>query len=985
MIFTDYNISIYAVDSLPVVSRIWRQVMLLLICGGVSYSVCGQSSRQNPGHKQQRSQDIGQGQLTTSVLRLTDLRTAGKLQPAGLGTQQLRPMLSWRIEGDRKRRDIHQTAYQIQVASSMEKLLNDEPDFWDSRRLSSDRSIGVAYGGKLLQSRDQLFWRVRVWTTAGNTGWSEPARWTMGLLKQGDWQADWIGRDEPFATDRIEKFPRLSARYLRREFKVEHHKKVKRAFAYISGLGLYELHLNGQKASEAVLAPGPTDYSKTVFYNTLDVTSLLQAGQNAIGVILGNGRYFTMRQEYKPWKWHQFGMPKLCMQLEITYEDGSRQMVLSDTSWQLTAMGPIRANNEYDGETYDARMEMSGWDRPGYLSRPTSSKGTTGWQSARLVAAPKGRLQAALNENMQIVRRLTPAKLEEKKTGEVIVDMGQNMAGWLRIHLDGRGHKGDTVILRFAESLTGSGQLYTANLRDAKSTDKYIIKGEANEKWSPRFVYHGFRYVSVAHFPGKPTLADFEGQVVSDPMETAGSFTCSDTTINQVYRNAVWGILSNYKGMPVDCPQRNERQPWLGDRTTGAYGETFAFNNHLLYAKWLQDIEDAQLPMGSLPDVAPNFWFYYKDDVTWPSTYLTVAAMLYQQYGDAAAIRRHYGSMKLWIQYMHHQYVKKGIIDKDSYGDWCVPPDSLQLIHSRNPAKMTSGALLATATFYHDLQLMQGFAGLSGKIEDTAIYGPMAREMRTAFQEKFFDQDKQYYGNNSVTANLLPLAFGLVPKASEQAVFEHIADKTEKTYNGHISTGVIGTQWLLRTLSAYGRNDLALRLAGNRSYPSWGYMVANGATTIWELWNGNTANPAMNSQNHVMLLGDLLIWLYENQAGIASDKHPDGIGFGKIIMAPKINGPLKFVRATHRSAYGLISSDWEKKGTQWSWKVTIPPNASAQLKFPAGLLDIREGGSGLDVKGDAGKKLHINLGENRHLSVGSGNYIFTGILPKESQ
>jgi alpha-L-rhamnosidase len=904
------------------------------------------------------------------------LSCAQKKAPINL--DMTKPELGWQIKAGEQLKNVWQTAYQIQVASNKNNLLAGNADLWESKKVLSDQQLHINYEGKALRSFQKVYWRVRVWTTEGRSDWSPVASWRMGMLLPSDRKGRWIGWDQPFLWDSVRKFPVLSARYLRKEF--TETKGVKSAVAYISGLGLYELHINGKKAGDAVLAPAPTDYTKTVLYNAIDVTSLLKQGQNAIGVVLGSGRFFAMRQDYKPWKWRNFGFPKLYFQLRIEYTDGTVSSVVSDDSWHLSAMGPIRNNNEYDGERYDARMELTGWDEPGYIMQKDV------WRPVQLVTAPTGKWTAQLNPLMKVMQQIKPIAVLAAADGGFILDMGQNMAGWIHMDLNGLGHRGDTVTLRFAESLTktagGIAQLYTANLRDARATDTYIIKGAEKEDWRPHFTYHGFRYVEVQGFPNtkgaspenniQKLLGSFTGEVVYDNLDNTGWFSCSDATINQIYKNAVWGIKSNYKGMPVDCPQRNERQPWLGDRTTGAYGESFAFNNQLLYDKWMSDIQDAQLVTGCIPDVAPNFWLYYKDDVTWPSTFLSVTDMLYRQYGDLAAIRKHYSSMKFWIEYMHHKYVKGGLIDKDSYGDWCVPPDSLHVIHSSNPAKITAGGLIATATFYHDLELMSKFALLIGAGKDTGFFRPITREMKTAFQQRYFKADSGYYGNNTVTANLLPLAFGLTSKADIPRVFSHIVNKTHLVYDDHISTGVIGIQWLLRILSRYGRNDLAVKIASQRTYPSWGYMAANGATTIWELWNGNTADPAMNSQNHVMLLGDLLIWLFENQAGIKSD--PLQTGFKKIVLAPQIKGGLQYVKASYLSDYGAIKSEWHKSKNrdQWTWQVSIPAGTKAVLKFPKGVEKVSQDGRPLEGAGQNGEDLQ--------LKIGSGTYYFQGRL-----
>ncbi|HEX9152010.1 MAG TPA: family 78 glycoside hydrolase catalytic domain, partial [Flavobacterium sp.] len=477
------------------------------------------------------------------------------------------------------------------------------------------------------------------------------------------------------------------------------------------------------------------------------------------------------------------------------------------------------------------------------------------------------------------------------------------------------------------------GTLYIENLRDAKTTDVYTLKGEGEEIWEPRFIFHGFRFVAISGYTTKPTLDNFTGKVVYDDIKTTGTFESSDGTMNQIFKNAYWGIRGNYKGMPIDCPQRNERQPWLGDRTTGAYGESFLFDNQTLYVKWLDDIKNAQTADGGIPDVAPAFWRYYGDNVTWPGTYITVADMLYQQFADKKVIEKHYASMKKWIVYMEANYLVNDLMTKDKYGDWCVPPESLELIHAKDPSRNTDGELLASAYYYHLLQIMKKFAAINAAgTDDIKYYDALSERIKSAFNAKFFNLKNNSYGNNTVTANVLPLAFGMVPENKESKVFENMVHEVEVTYNGHISTGVIGTQFLMRTLSEFGRADLAYKLASNTTYPSWGYMVKNGATTIWELWNGNTADPKMNSQNHVMLLGDLLIWYYENMAGIKSN--PATPGFKQIIMKPDFEAGLNYVNASYESIYGLIKSNWKISRTNLVWKITIPANASALVYLP---------------------------------------------------
>ncbi|MFM6976820.1 MAG: family 78 glycoside hydrolase catalytic domain, partial [Sphingobacteriaceae bacterium] len=507
-------------------------------------------------------------QVTVSNLRCEMLQN-----PQGIDVKQ--PRLSWQLQSNL--RNVQQSAYQILMASSAEQLNANKGDVWDSGKINSGQSVLINYAGKALAAKSPYFWKVKVYTNQGEV-WSQPAQFSTGIFYKVDWKGRWIGMDKAFAWESVSQWSKLSARYLRKDFKSE--KTVKRAMVYLMGMGLYELYLNGNKVGDAVLAPVPTDYFQQVNYNTYDVTAQIQSGKNTIGTILGNGRYFTMRQDYKPYKIKNFGFPKLLLNLEIEYTDGSRESISTDETWKLTADGPIRSNNEYDGEEYDARKEFLNWSKPGF----DDSK----WMNAEFVQEPGGKYAAQMTPNMKVMETIKPLSVKLLKPGVYILDMGQNMAGWLKMQM--KGSAGTQVNLKFAETLKEDGSLFTRNLRDAQSTDTYILKGGETETWEPRFVYHGFRYVEISGFPGTPTIHNFEGRVVYDDLSTSGSFSSSNPVLNQVYQNAYWGIRANYKGMPVDCPQRNERQPWLGDRTVGAYGESFLFNNATLYAKWLDDI-----------------------------------------------------------------------------------------------------------------------------------------------------------------------------------------------------------------------------------------------------------------------------------------------------------------------------------------------------------------------------------------------------------
>jgi alpha-L-rhamnosidase len=711
----------------------------------------------------------------------------------------------------------------------------------------------------------------------------------------------------------------LPARMLRKDFAVQG--QVKRATLYISGLGLSEAYLNGAKVGDDVLVPALTEYDKRVFYLTYDVTRRLKPGPNALGVILGNGRYFAPRRKV-PTFMRTFGYPKLLLQLDIENSDGSMERVVSDSSWKLTTEGPIRANNEYDGEVYDARREMQGWSRPGFAA--------AGWHEAQAVSGPAGLLAAQTLEPIRVTETLKPVAIHEVHPGVYIYDMGQNMVGWCRLTLSGP--SGTQVSLRHAERLRPDGTLYLDNLRSAEAKDVYTLKGGGVEVYEPRFTYHGFRYVEVRGFPGKPSLSSLEGREVHDAVEQHADFASSNPLLNQIYKNVVWGTKDNYRSMPTDCPQRDERQGWLGDRSAESRGEPYLFEVAALYAKWVDDIADSQDANGSVSDVSPAYWPFRNDNVTWPSSFIIVPDHLYDQYGDLRVIERHYEGMKKWITHMQ-VYLKDDLMPRDVYGDWCVPPESPELIHSNDPARRTEGSVLGTTYYYHLLRLTARFATLLGKPQDANGFNQLADRMVVAFNKAYFDQPGGRYSNGSQTSSVLPLAFGMVPEEDRQKVAEALVRKIAEQNHGHTGTGLIGGQWLMQVLTDSGHAEVAYQIASQNTYPSWGYMASKGATTIWELWNGDTANPAMNSGNHLMLVGDLITWLYENLAGIRPD--PAQPAFRHVLMRPTLAGDLTYVKASHQALYGQIASGWKRDGDRFAWSVTLPVNTTATVYVPA--------------------------------------------------
>ena len=880
---------------------------------------------------------------------VTSLKTERMTNPMSIDTP--RPRLGWQLTSDKQ--DVMQTSYHIIVASTKEKADNLEGDLWDAT-VNSDQSQWIEYAGKELRSNTPCYWRVKVNTTQGESDWSETALWNVGLLNEADWKGRWIGLDKAMPWDVETEHSQLSARYLRTEFKVE--KEVRRATLYISGLGMYEAYINGKKVGDQVLAPAPTDYRRTILYNAFDVTSML-AAENAIGVTLGNGRYYTMQQNKKPYKITNFGYPKLRLNLVIEYADGSKQTVSSDDKWRLNPDGAIRSNNEYDGEIYDARKELGNWTTVGYDD--------TKWMKAERVAIPTGTLRGAMSPNMKVLKTIKPVSVK-KRGDSYIVDMGQNMAGWLKTRIEGV-NAGDTVSIIFSENINPDGSLNRANFRHAYSTDKYVADGkEEGRWWAPTFVYHGFRYAEIKGMKDVD-VDDFIGEVISDEMAVTGTFESCDTILNKVYKNAYWGILGNYKGMPVDCPQRDERQPWLGDRARGCFGEAFIFDNNNLYAKWARDIVESQREDGCIPDVAPAFWNYYSDIITWPAALPFSLEMMYNQYGDDKPLRLYYPAVKKWLAHMKYQYKKDGLMPRDKFADWCLPPTDEKTIHCRDPKRVTDGTLIATAYYYQLNKLMERFAKILQKDSEAAEYAAEAAGVKDAFNKKFLTvnrgtspvpaslmyPDSTFYGNNTATANLLPLVFGMIDD-------DYVRSEVEKNiiYNiitenkGLMSCGIIGGQWLMHGLTDMGRADIAWLLATNKKYPSWGYMTEKGATTIWELWNGDTANPKMNSANHVMQLGDLIAWLYEDVAGISAD--PARPGFKHIVMKPDFSvDEMDDIKASYKSVYGDIVSRWRKDGGKLYWHVEIPANTTAEVHLPDGTVK----------------------------NIGSGSYDFTVTLP----
>ncbi len=915
--------------------------------------------------------------LAQDIIHPKNLRCEYLINPVGIDVKE--PHLFWRSESTAKAQK--QTAYQILVASTEAGLVSGEADLWDSGKIISDISTQVKYAGKPLNSDSKAFWKVKVWDKNGKESeWSPTAYWTIGLLNSADWKGKWIGLDMAMSGETpTANHPVMHGRMVRKESVIK--KNVKSAMLYVTAAGLYEFHINGNKVGDAVLAPALSQTEKRMYYNAYDVSNLLKKGKNAFGGYVGAGRWTCLRplQEatgewasdkykytdtipgYKP------RFPKLLAQINIVYSDGSKEIIATDETWKLTGDGPITKNNEFDGEFYDATKEMVGWNQPGFSDKT--------WINASLVAVPTPVLSAENKEPIKVMETLKPVSVKEIKPGVFVYDMGQNMVGWVKLRV--KGAKGTKVQMVFSELLKPDGSLYLANMRTAEVTDQYTLKGDVKgEEWEPRFVYHGFRYVEITGFPGTPDLSSIEGKVVYDAVETVGQFECSNPTMTQLHKNAYWGIRGNYRSMPTDCPQRDERLGWLGDRSIEAKGEAFIFRNIALYNKWLQDINDAQLESGSIPDVAPTHTGMvksYSDGVVWPSCFVILPYAMHLQTGDRSVIERNYEAMKKFSNLCISQ-MKNGIIERNMFGDWCMPPEKLDMIWSQDPTRVTSGILLSSCYLYYDFTLLEMYAKMLGKKEDAAFFNNEAAKLKMKINVILFDAEKYMYANNTISSGIIPLGMGVVPEANREAVFRNTVQKLVIDLNTKIATGLIGGQWQMKALAENGRPDLSYTLATNKEYPSWGYQIKKGATTIWELWNGDKARPEMNSGNHVMLLGDVIIWMYENVAGINSDINAPG--FKKIIMKPDLSERVSSAKASHNSMYGNIKSEWKLDGRRFDWKIEIPVNTSALVYVPAEI----EGKilvNGQPYNTAEGLKFIKSENGKAVFEVGSGNYSFS--------
>ncbi len=903
-----------------------------------------------------------------------------------LGIDAVAPRLSWILNS--RVRAQKQTAYQVLVASSEKLLRQNKGDLWDTGRVETDQNNQISYAGSPLASEQRCFWKVRVWDKDGKvSGWSKPSGWTMGLLQPGDWKAKWIG---------VANVDKDSMPCFRKSFVI--NKSVKRATVYITAAGLYELHINGKRVSKDFFTPGWTEYNKRIYYFTYDVTKLLQANhENVIGVMMGDGWYGLHHDGRK--------LLALLAQLHIEYVDNSDEIVGTDSSWKTSLDGPIMMSDIYDGETYDATREIAGWDKTGFNDSAWKSATTDEQKPARVQIDVTDKIKAAINNNslsvpvsndlggdplFKAVKNLTvrykldgeeslkvvpenqlleiaggskkleilkayygadrpyigfrnaiiqaypgvpvrktqeikTVKITQPKPGVFVYDLGQNFSGWVRLRVTGP--TGQKVTMRFAEMLNPDGTVYTTNLRSAQCTDTYTLKGGSLETWEPRFTFHGFRYVEVTGYPGKPSKSAITGIVLHSDAELTSTFECSNPMLNKLQLNTVWGQRSNYFEVPTDCPQRDERMGWSGDAQVFIGSATYNMDIAAFFTSWMNTFNDSQDEAGGYPNVSPKHWGV---SPAWGDAGIICPWVLYQRYDDTSIIKQHWDGMKRWITYLEER--SNGYLRPDEgFGDWLN-------IKAEMPRDV-----IATAYFAYSTHLMSKMATIIGKPDEAAEYDNLFTKIKDAYNKAYVSENGIIKGDTQTTY-LMALKFDLLPENKRQMAADRLIKLIEQR-NWHTSIGFLGVNLLLPTLTDIGRLDVAYKLLQNEDFPSWGYPVKHGATTIWERWDGWTEDKGfqdagMNSFNHYAY-GSCGEWIFSTMAGISTD----GPGFKRIVIHPRPGGGITYAKASYNSIEGLIASSWKQSKTGFALDVTIPANTTATVYVPAkNIDDITESG-----------------------------------------
>jgi alpha-L-rhamnosidase len=853
----------------------------------------------------------------------SDLKTEWLANPHGVDI--LNPGLSWLLNS--AGRNEKQIAYQVLVASSEAALATDIGDMWNSGRVISDEQNNIVYKGTSLISGRRYYWKVKVWDGNNRASeWSPAAWWETGLLKEADWQGKWIGT-------KGEK----SAPLFRKEFSVS--KPIARATAYVYGLGWYEIHLNGLKVGDRVLTPANTDYSKINLYDSYDVTPYLKKGGNAVGLWLGNG-YGTTYSKYG-WRWML--SKRAVLQMNIEFTDGSTINVVTDETWRA-ADSQILSADIYNGESYDATKEKTGWDVYGYNDG--------NWEQAVISSPPPGKIKSNMSVPVKVVKIIRPQSVNKVAPGSYVFDLGQNIAGWTRLHVTGA-HRGNKITMRHAEAINDNGSLNTFTNRDAEATDTYICKGgNGSEIYEPRFTYHGFRYVEVNGYPGTPDLSDVEGCAVHSDVEFTGSFSCSDSLLNKIHSNFQWTMLNNMVSIVTDNPVRDERTPCQMDENCVYEAAIQNFDVQQYFKNWLNDIYGST----SNPD--------------WSAGQVLGPWLLYQYYGDERILENFYSSSKREVDYCIEN-AESSRYWVDSFGDWCPP-----FTDGTYARSFSEGEIVNTCLYFRITELMSRIAGILGKDSDSKFYSDVAKSIRTSFNKRFLNESANLYGSGKQITFIMPLLCGLVPDDRETRVYENLVKNVTESCKGHFGSGIYGTSFLPDLLSDYDGADIAYMLFSQTTYPSFGdHIINHGATTTWEQWGVITTEKEMETYDHAMFSGADKTF-YTRFGGI----RPLTPGYRTISFRPYLPGKLSFVRSSVKTVKGLIVSEWKKDGNIYTHHITVPVNTTAIVSIPGSDPgEVYENGIAV-LKSEGIRYLRT---EKNYLvyEVGSGSYYFSYGMP----